>query len=48
MQYIFLIHGIQVGAGVLQLPRIMAEKVGMNGWIPLICGWLLSSAASLI
>ncbi|MBE5100303.1 GerAB/ArcD/ProY family transporter [Priestia aryabhattai] len=48
MQYIFLIHGIQIGTGVLQLPQILAEKAGMNGWIPLICGWALSSAASLI
>jgi spore germination protein (amino acid permease) len=48
MQYIFLIHGIQVGTGVLQLPRMVAEKAGMNGWISIICGWILSVVASLI
>ncbi|WP_028399066.1 GerAB/ArcD/ProY family transporter [Ectobacillus panaciterrae] len=48
MQYIFLIHGAQFGIGVLQLPRILAEKAGMDGWIPIILGWIASVAASLI
>lgn len=48
MQYIFLIHGAQVGIGVLQLPRILAEKAGTDGWIPIIFGWMASVAAGLI
>ncbi|MFP3126401.1 spore germination protein [Ectobacillus funiculus] len=48
MQYIFLIHGAQVGIGVLQLPRVLAEKAGTDGWIPIIFGWLLSVISSLI
>ncbi|WP_028401784.1 GerAB/ArcD/ProY family transporter [Ectobacillus panaciterrae] len=48
MQYIFLIHGAQFGIGVLQLPRILAEKAGMDGWIPIIFGWMTSVIGSLI
>ncbi|MEH7108488.1 GerAB/ArcD/ProY family transporter [Bacillus sp. JJ1764] len=47
-QYIFLIHGAQVGIGVLQLPRILAEKAGTDGWIIIIFGWIASIVASLI
>lgn len=48
MQYIFLIHGVQMGVGVLTLPRELAEKSGTDGWIVLILSWLLSTMASLI
>lgn len=48
MQYIFLIHGIQVGVGVLTLPRELAEKAGTDGWISLIIGWVFSTLGSLI
>ncbi|WHY03441.1 endospore germination permease [Neobacillus sp. DY30] len=48
MQYIFLIHGVQVGVGLLTLPRELAEKAGTDGWISLIIGWLFSTIASLI
>ena len=48
MQYIFLIHGVQVGVGLLTLPRELAEKAGTDGWISLIIGWLFSTLASLI
>jgi spore germination protein (amino acid permease) len=48
MQYIFLIHGVQVGVGLLTLPREVAEKAGTDGWIAIIIGWLFSTLASLI
>jgi spore germination protein (amino acid permease) len=48
MQYIFLIHGAQVGVGLLTLPRELAEKAGTDGWIALLIGWLFSTLASLI
>ncbi|AST90145.1 spore gernimation protein [Sutcliffiella cohnii] len=48
MQYIFLIHGVQVGVGLLTLPRELAEKAGTDGWITIILSWLLTSAVSLI
>ncbi len=48
MQYILLIHGMQVGIGVLQLPRLLAEKAGTDGWISLIIGWLISMLVSLV
>src|SRR4051812_9787644 len=48
MQYIFLIHGVQVGVGLLTLPRELAEKAGTDGWIGIIIGWLFSTLASLI
>ncbi|WP_342429715.1 endospore germination permease [Neobacillus sp. FSL H8-0543] len=48
MQYIFLIHGVQIGIGVLTLPREVAEKAGTDGWIAIIIGWLLSTLAGLI
>lgn len=48
MQYIFLIHGVQTGVGLLTLPRELAEKAGTDGWIPLIIGWFISTLASLL
>lgn len=36
MQYILLIHGIQMGIGILTLPRELAEKSGTDGWIAII------------
>uniref|UniRef100_UPI0005CF0FA3 GerAB/ArcD/ProY family transporter n=1 Tax=Bacillus cereus TaxID=1396 RepID=UPI0005CF0FA3 len=48
LQYIFIITGAQLGIGLLQLPRLLAEKAGMDGWISLIIGWVLSTMSSLI
>ncbi|MBU7314501.1 GerAB/ArcD/ProY family transporter [Paenibacillus oleatilyticus] len=48
MQYILAIHGMQVGIGVLQLPRLLAEKAGTDGWISLVIGWLVSIIVSLV
>jgi spore germination protein (amino acid permease) len=48
MQYIFLIHGVQLGVGILTLPRQLAEKAGTDGWMVIILSWLLSTSVSLI
>ena len=40
MQYIFLIHGVQVGVGLLTLPRELAEKAG-DGWLDRHHYWLV-------
>ncbi|OOQ93208.1 GerAB/ArcD/ProY family transporter [Bacillus cereus] len=47
MQYIFLINGMQVGTGVLSLPRVLAEKAGTDGWIAILIGWLFSTVAGI-
>ncbi|MEW9596891.1 endospore germination permease [Bacillus toyonensis] len=47
-QYIFIITGAQLGIGLLQLPRLLAEKAGMNGWISLFSAWILSTISGLI
>ncbi|MGG2063967.1 GerAB/ArcD/ProY family transporter [Bacillus sp. S14(2024)] len=47
MQYIFLINGMQVGTGILSLPRVLAEKAGTDGWIALVIGGVLSITASI-
>ncbi|MCC3357013.1 GerAB/ArcD/ProY family transporter [Bacillus sp. REN16] len=48
VQFILLIHGVQMGVGVLTLPRDLAEKAGTDGWISLIIGWFISVTSSLI
>lgn len=48
MQYIFLIHGVQAGVGLLTLPHDLAEKAGTDGWISIIIGWFLSTLAGLL
>ncbi len=48
MQYIFLIHGVQLGVGILTLPRQLAEKSGTDGWMAIILSWLLSTSVSLV
>jgi len=48
LQYIFLINGMQVGTGVLSLPRVIAEKAGTDGWIALFIGGFLSMLAGIL
>ncbi|NEW09062.1 endospore germination permease [Paenibacillus sp. SYP-B3998] len=48
MQYIFLIHGTQLGVGMLQLPRILAEMAGTDGWISILNSWIISTIVGLI
>lgn len=31
MQYIIMIHGLQIGVGILTLPRELAERIGTDG-----------------
>ncbi|MFD0617653.1 GerAB/ArcD/ProY family transporter [Paenibacillus sp. GCM10027629] len=47
LQYVFLIHGTQVGVGFLTLPRELSQATGTYGWISIIFGWALSVVASL-
>lgn len=48
MQYIFLIHGVQIGIGVLTLPRKLADTAGTDGWITIIICWFLATIFSLV
>ena len=48
MQYILMIHGVQMGVGVLTLPRELAEKAGTDGWITIIISWFFTTMAGLI
>ena len=48
MQYILMIHGVQMGVGILTLPRELAAKSGTDGWIAIIICWSLSTMASLV
>ncbi|MCI4601780.1 spore germination protein, partial [Escherichia coli] len=48
LQYILLIHGAQVGIGVLTIPRELAEKASTDGWISLLIGWLAATLVSLV
>nr|WP_304216245.1 endospore germination permease [Fredinandcohnia onubensis] len=48
VQYILLIHGVQIGVGVLTLPRDLAEKAGTDGWIGIIIGWFIATITSLV
>ncbi len=47
MQYIILINGVQVGTGVLSLPRVLAEKAGTDGWIAILIGWIFSTISGV-
>lgn len=47
LQYIFLINGMQVGTGVLSLPRLLAEKAGTDGWIAILIGWVFSTISGI-
>ncbi|BAR87703.1 spore germination protein (plasmid) [Bacillus thuringiensis serovar tolworthi] len=46
-QFIFIIHGAQVGTGILFLPRTLAEKSGTDGWLVLPLCYLFSTVASI-
>ncbi|RNB90475.1 spore gernimation protein [Brevibacillus fluminis] len=48
MQYIFLIHGAQVGTGILSLPRQVAEKSGTDGWVTILVAWVINCLAGWI
>lgn len=48
LQYIFFIHGAQLGIGILTMPKDLAKISGTDGWIGILLGWLVAVAASLI
>ncbi|MCU6796269.1 spore germination protein [Paenibacillus sp. WQ 127069] len=48
MQFIFIIHGAQVGAGIFSLPMDVAEKAGSDGWISVILAWCCNIIASIL
>lgn len=48
MQYIFIIQGIQIGPGILSLPKVIAEKAGPDGWISIFIGGIISMLASIL
>lgn len=48
LQYILLIHGAQVGIGVLTIPRELAEQAGTDGWMSLFIGWGAAVLVSLV
>lgn len=48
MQFIFLIHGVQLATGVLSLPRQLAEKSGTDGWMSLLLGYLINLVVSIL
>ncbi|MCI0763731.1 endospore germination permease [Bacillus sp. TL12] len=47
LQYILTISGVQVGFGLLTLPRELSQGAGTDGWISLIMGWALTTLVSL-
>ncbi|MCR8644694.1 spore germination protein [Paenibacillus sp. N1-5-1-14] len=48
LQFVLLVHGMQVGTGILSLPRLLAEEAGTDGWISIILAWLLNSTFSVL
>lgn len=47
LQFTFLVHGMQVGVGVLAMPSVLAGISGTDGWIAIFGGWIGSVLASL-
>ncbi|WP_139490258.1 GerAB/ArcD/ProY family transporter [Brevibacillus dissolubilis] len=48
MQYILLVHGAQVGTGILSLPRQLAETSGTDGWMCIIIAWAINCLAGTL
>lgn len=47
LQFIFIIHGMQLGVGVIAMPSVLAGISGTDGWIAIFGGWIGSVLASL-
>ena len=47
-QFILMIFGIQVGIGMLSLPRELAMKAGTSSWIAILFGGLISTLISIL
>ncbi|GAA3407459.1 endospore germination permease [Paenibacillus hodogayensis] len=48
MQFVFLNFGLQVSVGLLALPKVLAERAGTDGWLAIVLGWAVSTAAGLV
>jgi spore germination protein (amino acid permease) len=48
LQFIAIITGTQVSFGFIDIPYELHEHAGSDGWISLVIGWLVTTAASLI
>ncbi|PEF60753.1 GerAB/ArcD/ProY family transporter [Bacillus cereus] len=47
-QYVFLIHGAQIGISVVTTPHRLAMLSGTDGWISILIGWVIATMSSLI
>ncbi|PGM56080.1 GerAB/ArcD/ProY family transporter [Bacillus sp. AFS053548] len=47
-QFVLTIFGVQIGIGMLSLPRNLAEKSGTSSWIAILFGGLVSTILSMI
>ncbi|SDW12582.1 endospore germination permease [Paenibacillus sp. CF384] len=48
LQFIIIIHSMQLGVGVISMPRDLAKTAGTDGWIALLIGYGISVIASII
>lgn len=48
IQFIFAIHGAQLGMGILQIPRFLSEKAGSDAWLAVVFNGLISMLVGLI
>ncbi|PGS53971.1 GerAB/ArcD/ProY family transporter [Bacillus sp. AFS041924] len=47
-QFVTIIFGVQIGIGMLSLPRVLAEKSGTSGWISILFGGLIATLLSML
>ncbi|MDI4649533.1 GerAB/ArcD/ProY family transporter [Cohnella hashimotonis] len=48
MQFIFIISGIAISFGFIEIPQVLYKGAGNSGWITLILGSLTTTAANLV
>lgn len=47
MQFIFLLSGMAISYGFIEIPSVLYEQAGTDGWITLILGTMATMAANL-
>ena len=47
-QYVFVIYKTQIGIGILTIPHYLFLSSGIDGWITIIFGWLVSVIISFL
>ncbi|HDR6819588.1 GerAB/ArcD/ProY family transporter [Bacillus thuringiensis] len=47
-EYIIFIHSVQLSAGILTMPRSLANTAGTDGWISIILGWIMTSIIGVL